>query len=239
VTHVTFRSTLRRHPFRSAPRLILEISHVLRIDRPITLAAALLATALALLPAVPAQAAKLRSQNLTQLITDAQMIVAGRVLSVTDGVTPTGLPYTEITLSVNDSAKGELRGGAKYKFRQFGLVAPRKLPDGTMLLSVSPEGFPRWQEGERVIAFLHKPAKKTGLQTTAGLAQGKLTVINGRVVNEFNNLGLFDGVKIRDSLLSEKEQAMLRSSGPVDAATFVGLVGRAVSQNWITSGEMR
>jgi hypothetical protein len=203
------------------------------------MAAALLATALAVLPALPAQAAKLRPQNLTQLINDSEMIVAGRVLDVTDGVTATGLPYTEITLSVNDSAKGQLRGGAKYKFRQFGLVEPRKLPSGKMLLAVSPEGFPRWQEGERVIAFLHKPARRTGLQTTAGLAQGKLTVINGRVVNEFNNRGLFDGVKFRDGLLSEKEQAMLRSTGPVDAATFVGLVGRAVSQNWATSGEMR
>jgi hypothetical protein len=214
-------------------------THVLRNARSFPMAAALLATALAVLPALPAQAAKLRPQNLTQLINDSEMIVAGRVLDVTDGVTATGLPYTEITLSVNDSAKGQLRGGAKYKFRQFGLVEPRKLPSGKMLLAVSPEGFPRWQEGERVIAFLHKPARRTGLQTTAGLAQGKLTVINGRVVNEFNNRGLFDGVKFRDGLLSEKEQAMLRSTGPVDAATFVGLVGRAVSQNWATSGEMR
>jgi hypothetical protein len=217
----------------------MEIIVPLRIARKIPLAATMLATALAVLPAVPAQAAKLRPQNLTQLIKDSELIVAGRVLDVTDGVSPTGLPYTEVTLSVSDSAKGELRGGAKYKFRQFGLVAPRKLPDGKMLLAVSPEGFPRWQEGERVIAFLHQPARKTGLQTTAGLAQGKLTLINGRVVNEFNNRGLFDGVKISDNLLSEKEREMLRSTGPVDAATFVALVGRAISQNWIGSGEMR
>jgi hypothetical protein len=32
---------------------------------------------------------------------------------------------------------------------------------------------------------------------------------------------------------------MLKSSGPVDAATFIGLVGRAVSENWIVKGEMR
>jgi hypothetical protein len=200
---------------------------------------ALVAAALALTGVAPAQAAKLRPQNLTQLITDSQMIVGGKVVRVADGVTATGLPYTEITLAVNDSAKGELRGGAQYKFRQFGLVAPRKMPNGKMLLAVSPEGFPRWQEGERVIAFLHKPASKTGLQTTAGLAQGKLTVLNGQVFNEFGNRGLFDGVKIADNLLSEKEKTMLASQGPVDAATFVGLVGRAVSGNWIQSGEMR
>jgi hypothetical protein len=104
---------------------------------------------------------------------------------------------------------------------------------------VSPEGFPRWQEGERIIAFLHKPAGKTGLQTTSGLAQGKLNLLDGQVFNEFNNRGLFDGVKINDALLSKNERAMLASQGPVDAATFVGLVGRAVSENWITTGEMR
>jgi len=212
---------------------------VLRLVRPSLMAAAVLGTALALLPAVAVQAAKLKQQNLTQLIADAQMIVAGKVLRVTDGVTPQGLPYTEITLAVQDSAKGTLRGGASYKFRQFGLVAPRKMPNGKMLLAVSPEGFPRWQEGERVIAFMHKPASKTGLQTTSGLAQGKLNLLDGQVFNEFNNRGLFDGVKINDALLSKNERAMLASQGPVDAATFVGLVGRAVSQNWITSGEMR
>ncbi len=153
-----------------------------RLVRPSLMAAAVLGTALALLPAVAVQAAKLKQQNLTQLIADAQMIVAGKVVRVTDGVTPQGLPYTEITLSVQDSARGQLRGGASYKFRQFGLVAPRKMPNGKMLLAVSPEGFPRWQEGERVIAFMHKPASKTGLQTTSGLAQGKLNLLDGQRV---------------------------------------------------------
>jgi hypothetical protein len=113
------------------------------------------------------------------------------------------------------------------------------MPNGRMLLAVSPEGFPRWQEGENVIAFLQKPAVKTGLQTTCGLAQGKLNVLDGQVFNELNNRGLFDGVRINDALLSRNERAMLASRGPVDAATFVGLVGRAVSEDWITSGKMR
>jgi hypothetical protein len=198
-----------------------------------------LGAVLALVPAGAVHAAKLQKQNLTQLIADAQTIVAAKVVRVSDGVTPQGLPYTEITLSVHDTAKGSLRKGASYTFRQFGLVAPRKMPNGRMLLAVSPEGFPRWQEGERVVAFLHKPAGRTGLQTTSGLAQGKLTLLDGKVFNEFGNRGLFDGVKIDDALLTQKERAMLASQGPVDAATFVGLVGRAVSRNWITTGEMR
>ena len=199
---------------------------------------ALVAAAVAL-GAPAAHAAKLKPQNLTRLIADADQIVAGKVTRVTDGVSERGLPYTEITIAVADSAKGELRGGKRYTFRQFGLLEPRKMPNGRVLVAVTPEGFPRWQEGEQVVAFLYRPANRTGLQTTAGLAQGKLTVLNGRITNEFNNRGLFEGVQISDDLLAEKERAMLKSQGPVDAATFVGLVGRAVNENWIARGEMR
>ncbi|MBP9130042.1 MAG: hypothetical protein KBF50_07160 [Steroidobacteraceae bacterium] len=198
-----------------------------------------LAAALALLGGPAAHAMKLKQQNLTQLIADSQSIVAGKVTQVTDGVTPNGMPYTEITLAVADSAKGELRGGAKYTFRQFGLLKPRKMPNGSTLAAVTPEGFPSWKVGEQVVAFMYKPASRTGLQTTAGLAQGKLNVLDGRVQNEFHNRGLFDGVKIQDGLLSAKEREMLSSQGAVDAATFVGLVGRAVTGNWVATGEMR
>jgi len=186
-----------------------------------------------------AHATKLKQQNLTRLVADAHQIVAGKVTRVADGVSERGLPYTEITIVVADSAKGELRGGKPYTFRQFGLLEPRKMPNGRVLVAVTPEGFPHWQEGEQVVAFLYRPAARTGLQTTAGLAQGKLTLLNGRVANEFNNRGLFDGVQISDDLLTDKERAMLKSQGPVDAATFVGLVGRAVNENWIARGEMR
>ena len=62
----------------------------LRPVRPLAVAAAVLGTALALLPAAAEQSAELKRQNLTQLITDAQMIVAGKVLRVVDGITPSG-----------------------------------------------------------------------------------------------------------------------------------------------------
>lgn len=186
-----------------------------------------------------AHATKLKQQNLTRLIADAQQIVAGKVTRVTDGVSARGLPYTEVTIAVANSARGELRGGKPYTFRQFGLLEPRKMPNGRVLVAVTPEGFPRWKEGEQVVAFLYRPANRTGLQTTAGLAQGKLTLLNGRIANEFNNRGLFEGVQISEDLLTDKERAMLKSQGPVDAATFLGLVGRAVNENWVASGEMR
>ena len=82
---------------------------------------AIVAAAVAL-GAPAAHAAKLKQQNLTRLIADAQQIVAGKVTRVADGVSDRGMPYTEITIAVADSAKGELRGGKPYTFRQFGLL---------------------------------------------------------------------------------------------------------------------
>jgi hypothetical protein len=197
------------------------------------------AAALAFLAGPAADAATLRRHNLTQLITDSDSIIAGKVTRVTDGVNEHGMPFTEITIEVSDAAKGGVRRGSTYTFRQFGLTKPRTMPNGKVLLAVTPEGFPQWAAGERVVAFLHKPAARTGLQTTAGLAQGKLRLMDGQVRNAFNNVGLFDDVQVRNGLLTEKEQAMMKSKGAVDAATFIGLVGRAVSERWIETGGMR
>lgn len=200
----------------------------------------LMAAAALALPVVPvAEGAALRKQNLTQLITESQSIISGKVDRVTDGVTESGMPYTEVTISVSDSAKGSAREGSRYTFRQFGLTKPRKRPEGKELMAVTPDGFPQWMVGERVVAFLYQPAPRTGFQTTTGLAQGKLRIQDGRARNEFNNEGLFDGVRIREGLLTEKERAMMTSKGAVDAATFIGLVGRAVNEHWIETGGMR
>lgn len=193
----------------------------------------------AALAGVPADATTLQKQNLTRLIAGSQSIISGKVDRVTDGVNENGMPYTEITISVSDAARGNVQGGSRYRFRQFGLQKPRKMPNGKVMIAMSPEGFPRWAVGERVVAFLYKPATRTGFQTTVGLAQGKLRMLDGRISNEFNNEGLFEGVHVRDGLLSEKERAMLSSKGPVDAATLVGLIGRAVNEHWIENGEMR
>ena len=186
-----------------------------------------------------AGAAKLNSQNLTQLITEAESIIAGTVKEVYDGVDANGIPFTQVTISVHSVAKGKLVEKQDYTFRQFGLLAPRTMENGHKLLAIAPEGFARWHEGETVVAFMYKPASRTGLQTTAGMAQGKLSLVNGMLVNEFNNTGLFDGVEINDSLLTSEQQNMLTTPGAVDAQAFMDLVARAVSEGWIENGEMR
>lgn len=191
---------------------------------------------LALLGGLEAGAESPRRQNLTQLIADSEHIVAGEVERVTDGVDGNGTPYTEVTIAVSASAKGGARRGSSYTFRQFGRMTPRADMEGVDLAA---QGFPRWATGERVVAFLCPPAARTGFQTTTGLAQGKLHVRNGRVSNDFDNEGLFEGLRIREGLLTYDEQAMIRSRGAVDAITFIGLLGRAVEGRWIESGHMR
>lgn len=186
-----------------------------------------------------ADAAKLNNQNLTQLIAEAESIIAGTVKEVYDGIDPNGIPFTQVTISVHSVAKGKVVEQQDYTFRQFGLLTPRTMENGHKLLAIAPEGFARWREGETVVAFMYKPASRTGLQTTAGMAQGKLSLVNGTLVNEFNNTGLFEGVEINESLLTSEQQNMLTTPGAVDAQPFMDLVSRAVSEGWIENGEMR
>jgi hypothetical protein len=107
------------------------------------------------------------------------------------------------------------------------------------MLAVSPEGFPRWNQDEAVIVFMHKAAKHTGLRTTAGMAHGKFNVRGNKVVNEFNNYGIFENLEFADGALSPSEQAMLQNQGAYNAADFMGLVGKAVSEQWISNGKMK
>jgi hypothetical protein len=196
--------------------------------------------AVALVLASPfAQAMKIRSQNLTQLISDSQTIIHGTVKSVTDGIDAKGVPYTEVTIAVGSNAKGKHLEGQDYTFRQFGLLTPREFPNGKTLIATRPEGFPEWREGEMVVAFMRKPASITGLQTTAGMGQGVFRQINGDLVNDYRNVGLFEGVEIDDSVLTDEHRNMMTQPGAIDAAAFIDLVGKAVDGRWIESGEMK
>lgn len=198
-----------------------------------------LLAALVMAVAPVAQATKLRTQNLTQLIAESDSIIAGVVKRVSDGIDESGVPYTEVTILVSDATKGRVQKDSEYTFRQFGLLKPRTMANGHQYIAMSPEGFPRWQRGESVVAFMYKPASRTGLQTTAGMAQGKLTLNDGLLANQFGNAGLFEGVEIDPAKLTPADREMLGTVGAVDAATFMSLVGRAVEGRWIETGEMR
>ena len=183
------------------------------------------------------QAATVKSQNLVDLIQLSDRIVVGTVESVTDGFDQSNVPYTEVTLRVAESIRGEQV--QTLRFRQFGLMQPREI-DGRTYLGVTPDGWPTWNERERVMLFLSRPAHLTGLQTTVGLGQGKLQISNGQLINAAKNVGMFKHMRVTASGLTNDQIAMLETDGSaVDANPFIGLVRRAVDENWIDAGVMR
>lgn len=191
------------------------------------------------LTAPVARASQLVPQNLTKMIRAADVIVMGEVARVTDGI-DNGVPYTEITLKVKGSLKKELKEKSLYSFRQYGLLKPRKMAEGRFLLPARIEGMPTWTVGEQVTTFLNKPSAHNGLTSPVGLAQGKLTMGADKSVNSFHNQGLFKGVKVEGVSLGADEQAMLaRPHGAVATGVFLGLLKKAVKQQWVEKGVMR
>ena len=182
-----------------------------------------------------AQANSMKKQNLVELMNAADSIVVGTVAKKTDGFQQ-GLPYTEITLNVGQSVKGD--HGSTYTFRQFGLIEPRSMGNGKVNLMVTPAGWPTYTEGERVMLFLYTPASETGFQTTAGLTQGKFSIRGDRIANGSGNESLFAGVQINRKLSPEFQDLVNQPSGSYAAEDFLSLVRTAVEENWIENGVM-
>jgi hypothetical protein len=171
-----------------------------------------------------AHAMKLKSQNLQQLTQESQSIIAGEVVKVVDGFDSHNRPYTEVTINVASSVKGNHKEDSTFTFRQFGLTKPRSMGNGKVYLGVSPEGFAKWHEGEQVVAFMYKPASITGFQTTAGMAQGKFIINDGKVSNQFANAGLFDNIET--SSLTDEEANLITNPAAMDATAFFSIVGK-------------
>jgi hypothetical protein len=185
-----------------------------------------------------AQAATVIQSNLADLIEQSERILVGTVANVTDGFTADRVPYTEVTVNVTESMRGD--NVRTYTFRQFGLKEPREI-DGRTYLVTTPDGWPTWSEQETVMLFLNPPARFTGLQTTVGLELGKLRLQDGRLANAAHNRGLFRDLRITAGGLSEAQREMLASDDghAVDLNPFISLVRRAVDENWIEHGVMR
>jgi hypothetical protein len=203
---------------------------------------------LALLPVVfvlaaiwvaPAQASQLVPQNLKQMIDAADVVVTGKVSKVTDGI-DNGIPYTEVTMLVDSSIKREMAANTKFSFRQYGLLKPRKMADGRYLLATKIEGMATWTVGEKVTTFLNKPARRSGMRTPVGMAQGKFTYSGSQAANSFDNRNLFKGMTVDPSVLSARESAMLaRPAGSMEGDVLINFVKRAVKEQWIEKGVMR
>jgi hypothetical protein len=184
----------------------------------------------------PSHATSVMPMTVVDLLAHSQTIVAGQVQSVTDGFDARGLPYTEVTIKVSDTIRGQK--ATTYTFRQFGLDQPRKLADGRTYLG-RPVGWPTWRKGEAALLFMYSKAKQTGLQTTVGLGQGKLSLANGVAMNGYENATLFAGVRVNRGLLDASEQEMFDTKkGPVDAHTLQKFLHRAVDGNWVRNGSI-
>ena len=182
-----------------------------------------------------AHAKNMEKQNLVDLMSHSDSILVGTVAEKTDGFYK-GLPYTEITVSVGQSIKGNF--GPSYTFRQFGLIEPKSMGDGRVNLMVTPAGWPTYVKGEQVMLFLHKPASETGFQTTAGLTQGKFTIKGRQIANDMGNDSLFAGVKINRKLTVTQQDLVKQPGGAYTAEAFLTLVKTAVEENWIENGVM-
>jgi hypothetical protein len=178
-----------------------------------------------------ANAATVAKRNIGDLIALGDIIVTGKVVSVTDGFDANNVPYTQVTVNVSEAMRGET--GGTYTFRQYGLTKPRDMGDGRVNLNVTPDGWPTYSVGEDVVLFLYKEAAWTGLRTTVGLFQGKFTVRDGALTNIIDNEGLFDNLRVDKTKLSEKELEMVSMDrGKVSADVFTSFVRKAVHEKW-------
>jgi len=176
--------------------------------------------------------------DLVDLLQQSELILRGRVASVSDGIDARGVPFTEVTLQVAEVLKGQ--AGKAYTFRQFGLLKPRPVGNGRVNLMVTPSAWATWVPGEESIVFLRTPARWTGLQTTAGLAQGQFKVSVGGALNALGNSGLFRQVAVDPLLLGDREKRVLATQqGAVNAEGFTALVRQAVEGKWVETGRMR
>jgi hypothetical protein len=180
--------------------------------------------------AAPVDSTTVLRTNVADLVRESDHILVGTVISVTDGFDK-HLPYTEISIQVDESLRGSTDG--VHTFRQFGLTRPRDLGDGRTYLVVSPQGWPKFTEGEHVMLFLPLPSS-LGFCTTIGLFQGKFTIEGRRLCNSIANDGLFENVSLESSdLLTSFEQKLLQNKkGPVDADTFISFIRKSVQRQW-------
>lgn len=197
--------------------------------------AVLLGSLLATTP-LPAHATSMKHRNIVELISLSELIIVGRVASVTDGI-ENGIPYTEISVAVSEALRGNV--GPVYTFRQFGLLEPRDMGNGRTFVGLSPDGWPRFRTGENVMLFLYEKGSMTGLRTTVGLLQGKFTERRGRFVNGIDNQDLFRDVSVSKGVLDPPEEKLLSvREGSIAKEILVSFVRKAVTRRLVENGKL-
>lgn len=205
----------------------------MRLSRVVAACALTLAMAVT---APTAHATSMLPQNLADLVTHSKDIVVGDVVEVVDGFDGRGVPFTEVTVRVDEALRGERT--STHTFRQFGLVAPRSMPDGSTYVGVSPDGWPTFRAGERVMLFLHEGSLQTGLRTTVGLGQGKFVIRDGRISNGYGNANVFHELDTDRAPLTAAQAKLVESPEAMPAEDFIDLVRTAVRERWVEEGRI-
>ena len=179
-----------------------------------------------------AKAATIQPTNLVDLMKESEVILVGTVSEVTDGVGEYGLPYTQITVGVEEKIRGNI--SESYTFRQIGLQVVRPSEDDAQTMMPAPEGMPKYSVGERVMLFVGDQASMTGLRTTVGLGEGTFRLDAGNAENDYANAGTFSNVSLEPGLATANDTRMLETKvGAVNGDDFLSLVKRAVSNRWV------
>jgi hypothetical protein len=153
-------------------------------------------------------------RNLEELVSDAHVILLGRVMEVRSEPHPQyqGLLTVVVTLEVVDVLKGQVP--APFSFRQYALD-PR---DARSKMN--------YKTGEEVFLLLHGAHPQTGLSSPAGLEQGRFRITrdsqgNRLATNGYNNGGLFRNIdpatnsKLQSLDVRARQMITTHASGPI------------------------
>ncbi len=160
-----------------------------------------------------------RQVNLAYLAQRADVIVQGRVSSVSHEHLPgyPNIPTVKVTLEVENMLRGP--EAKSYTIREL-FVGLR-----------SKQGKSDYIVGQRLLLFLPLPSEY-GLSSPIGMGQGRFLISangGGMIANEFGNAGLFQNVE-RDAnaagkrLTTSQSRIAVVDSGPVALNEFVSLV---------------
>lgn len=181
-----------------------------------------------------ALATSVKPLNLEDLMSGAELIFIGKLISANSFIDLNGLPVTAYEFEVLHPIKGS--ADSTITIRQFGL---RESDFATGRAPAYP-GVPTYEIDGVYLLFVNGESR-FGLRNAVGLGQGAFSVFQQitdkgdlaiRVVNAYNNAGLFKNTRILNRLnLNPNERTLLQSRGdllPIDS--LVSLVEKFVEK---------
>ena len=161
------------------------------------------------LASFPARAAVVLKLDLPELVLRAEHIVLAVARQKSARFTPRGRIVTDVTLTVNETLKGDFRPGQDLVVTRLG----GEVGERAMLV----EGAPRFQIGRSALVFLRR-APATGELQVVGMSQGlfRIEQSEGRffLIPGGGDLSLVD--RNDDSRLFENPGATVFEPAPLD-----------------------